>query len=226
MYPALVEKVVAQLRVEHPELVVFEGPSLDGEGLFFIICRPLQVAEFEYFNQVLHRDEEAAKDFVCRMCILDIFLDTRNRFVPQKDLPMGLHEEAYHIVVNNSNFSPEGITELVHEYRSISGQTHMQAIAFICKAFPNLTPDQVERFSARKLAKHISLAEIVFMNSGEEDPYFKIMTEADIVTEEQENAKVLQGIRREASMNDKIGVAGKYSTIDIAAENADQKAMG
>jgi len=225
VYPTLVEKVVAKLRQEYSEVLIFEGPSLDERWTFFIILRPFTLREFEYYTATNRRDREAAKEFAVNNCVLDVFNGKSHRFVPLKELPLGLYDDALQVILDNSGFSPEELKASLSQYRAASSATQLQAQAFICRAFPGMSPRQIEQMTATDLVRYIALAEIVYASKGEEDPHFHIMLEGDVVTQEQEKSKTLQGIAREARQNDRIMGTGSRR-INVGKENSDQRAMG
>jgi len=204
MYPGLVEKVVTKYRADHPELYVFEGPSLDGEGLFYTITRPLSLKEYEIYATLALRDEGYSKTYVCNTAVLEVFNSARNRFAPLKDLPVGLYEEAFQLILESSDFSPEALSSNLDRIRGFRSSTQLQAIAFICRAFPNITPKDVESMGAVEFTKHICLAEIVFEAKGMENPFFNIVIPGTEVSEKTKNSNVLRSIAKEAKENDRI----------------------
>jgi len=173
--------------------------------------------EASYHGEVSYRDPEAAREFVVKIAVLCAYDTSSNSFTPIDDLPIGLFEDAYTIITENSGYGElDSLVENINFFRSVSTQPHVQAMAFICKAFNGYTPRDIENMSVAELAKNIVLAEQIH-----EVP-FQIVTEEQMQQESsQEEAGVMNSIKREARQNDRIMGGARPRMIDFGGENAD-----
>lgn len=217
MIPSELEQRISQLKKRHPALLHTTGPSLDNEGLIHIICRTLSVSEMTYHGEVSYRDQEAAQEFVVKIATLEVFEEDTSTFLPVTDLPIGLFNDVYEIVLENSGIGdPYQLAENLNLYRSISGTPNFQATAFICKAFSRYTPQDVENMSVMELAKNIVLAELIH------DSPFQIVTEEEMRKQAQkQESGVMNSIRKEATTNDKVMGGRRKQFMNFSEENSD-----
>lgn len=208
MLPPLVEKKVAEYRLRYPEVILTQTPDIEA-GELYILSRPLSMMEAAYHSEVASRDDEAAAEFVVRMTTLDIYSTETGEFVSLSQLPLGVYRDVYSTVVEGSGISsPDAIKYYLSLYRSLAQHTYIQATAFICKAFSGYTPVDIENMGVKELAKNIVLAELIHGK-----PFTIIDPEDSKEQESKEQSQVLNSIRKQQRVNDKM------MGIDFSKEN-------
>lgn len=210
MLPPIVERKISEIKQSHIEVVHTVCSDIDS-GSIHVLSRTLTLAEASYHLEVLERDPESAKEFVVRVTTIEVYSTSVGKFIPLKSIPLGMYDDVYTTVVENSGVDQNSIIQYLNHYRGLAQQTHFQAIAYICKAFNGYTPRDVERMTIHELAKTIVLAELIHGT-----PFTIINPEDAANAQAKEESQVMTGIRKQAQMNDRIARA-----IDFSKENSD-----
>ncbi len=122
----------------------------------FIIVRPLTRREFITVMDLQDYMQTMVDDFVFNTCVLypELSRDDKDNMLA------GTVSGVIDSILALSGFaSPEGLSKLLDENRSTMGLADSQIIVAICKAFPHITPEEINKFNIQKITYYLALAE-------------------------------------------------------------------
>lgn len=163
-------------------------------GLFYF--RLPTKAEFDNYNDILGKFEipMLASDFIIDKCLL---------YPLDIDMWAGEIIPLANAIIEKSGFHDiKQFQDIVYEYRSKSEALGERVISMILKAFPGYSLNQVENMTAREMARHLVLAEIILEQSsqiaGVENKSQTEQITKELSNKDKQQAEKLRNISKEA----------------------------
>ena len=122
----------------------------------YMIVRPMNRGEFLFFLDLGQYMLGLEEEFVFGEFVL------YPKFTQEEidDLPAGNFTDVVQKVIELSAFlSPDGMEEIIESSREMMDLADSQILATVCKAFPQLNVESINKFDAQKLAYYLALAE-------------------------------------------------------------------
>lgn len=161
------------------------------------IYRSLGRGEFREIMEDRRFTNLQKEEIICSQCLLYPDPETYD----WKDKPAGIPTELMKAVLTDSVLDNEVRQSRLHDYyRSEMYQTQNQITCLICKAFPNLDIEEVEKWDMDKTYKYLSRAEWILQNID------GIRLESDAQPQQQ-----MEEMQREYGRNNEDELGNQYA---------------
>jgi len=122
----------------------------------YMIIRPMSRGEFLFFLDLSRYMLDLEEEFVFNECVL--YPEYEKEEID--NLYAGNITDVVNTIVDLSAFlSPENMEGMIDESREMMDLADSQILATMCKAFPQLDIDAINKFDAQKLSYYLALAE-------------------------------------------------------------------
>jgi len=154
--PLELQELLPALRAKHKNIYVIDISRFDMNKLCpFLVVRPMTRAEFNSFTDNFLRHP---------ICAVNYLIDT---IVVYKKYALdtylaGIDEYICKAVSDISGFSSMGsLVTSLDKYRKMAQTLESAVTIYICKAFPSLTPEDVDNMTMEDQIRYVTLAELL-----------------------------------------------------------------
>lgn len=157
-----IASIIAEAKLKYNTLYLIDTSYFSGVASSYMVIRPLTRREFNLYIPLLDKEPDEIIPTILDKCV--IYPDK----IPDHYLA-GIDSSICRAIVNVSGFlKEEDLAKAVIEYRGYAASLEARLTMYICKAFPSISPDQVDNMDFQEIIKLASLAEQMI---GNEIPY-------------------------------------------------------